>query len=137
VAVIVVVGPDAALLEGVSQSLVAAGHRVVVAGDVTGAIESLGRERPMVIVIDCTSLVSAGLAFRSSLAQGGAVIAFHCDDDESARLPFETRRATLAELSLPLERQRLLALVRSVEARAHAAGKNSADGDAREFGVRP
>ncbi len=86
----------------------------------------------MMVVIDCASLVASGLAFRSSLAHGGAVIAFHCDDVESERLPFEIKRAALAELRLPLERQRLLALVRSVEARAHAAGKDAAGGEARD-----
>jgi len=136
VALIVVVGPDAALLEGVSQTLVAAGHRAVVASDVTEAIDSLGGERPLMVVIDCASLVTSGVAFRSSLAHGGAVIAFHCDDVESERLPFEIKRAALAELRLPLERQRLLALARSVEARAHAAGKDSVD-EARESRAGP
>ncbi|MGK2961768.1 MAG: hypothetical protein ACSLFK_06415 [Gemmatimonadaceae bacterium] len=134
---IVVVGPDAALLEGVSQTLIAAGHRAVVASDVTEAIDSLGGERPLMVVIDCASLVTSGLAFRLSLAHGGAVIAFHCDDAESERLPFEIKRATLAELMLPLERHRLLALVRSVETRAHAAGRDSAHGDARESRAGP
>jgi hypothetical protein len=37
------------------------------------------------------------------------------------------QRATLAELELPLETQRLLALVRYVENRAHMLGADSLD----------
>lgn len=131
-AVILVVGPDAALLEGVSQTLVGAGHEVLVARDVPEALESLGSIRPLVAVVDRDELVKSGVAFRAALGPGAALIAFNNDDTDGERLPFALKRATLAELQLPLERQRLLALVRNVEARAHAAGRDEEEATAIE-----
>ena len=124
---ILVVGPDAALLEGISQTLVGAGHRVVVARDVTEALETLQGAKPLVALVDCDELSKGGSIFRVALAQGGALLAFHCDDVDAADLPFRLQRATLAELKLPLERQRLLALVRYVESRARTAGRDFSD----------
>ena len=124
---ILVIGPDTALLEGISQTLVGAGHRVVVAKDVAEALETLQGAKPLVALVDCDELNKGGSIFRVSLAQGGALLAFHCDDEDAVDLPFRLQRATLAELKLPLERQRLLALVRYVESRARAAGRESSD----------
>lgn len=123
-ATILVVGPDTALLEGLMQTLVGAGQQVVVAKDIPEAIEALHGTHPLVAVVHRADLLNGGNVFRVPLAQGGALVAFHADDDEVAGLPFPLRRATLAELSLPLERQRLLALVRNVEDRARAAGRD-------------
>ena len=127
-ALILVVGPDAAVLEGLSQTMVGAGHQVHLAQDISEAIFSLRGERPMVAVVDRDELIRSGPGLRGSMAAGGALIAFHCDEADTVRLPFELRSATLAELQLPLERQRLLALVKFVETRARAAGKDSHDG---------
>jgi hypothetical protein len=45
-------------------------------------------------------------------------------------LPHRVQRATLAELELPLEMQRLSALIRYVENRAHALGGDCLDDSA-------
>ena len=135
-ALILVVGPDAAVLEGLSQTLIGAGHHVHLAADISEAILSLSGARPLVAVMDRDELIRGGLGLRGSLAAGGAIIAFHCDEADTIRLPFELRRATLAELQLPLERQRLLALVKFVESRARAAGKDAHD-DTPDQEVRP
>jgi len=132
VASILVVGPDTAVLEGVSQTLVGAGHQVVVARDIPEALETLRRKRPLIAVVHCEELLKGGDVFRIPLASGGALLAFHCDDADATRLPFRLQRATLAELQLPLERQRLLALVRYVESRALAAGHESSESDGIE-----
>ena len=125
---ILVVGPDAALLEGVSQTLTGAGHQVVVAVDIPEALNSLRGAHPLIAVVHRDELVRGGTGFRVALAQGGALISFTSDETEEERLPFALRRATLAELRLPLERQRLLALVRHVESRSHATGRDATDG---------
>ena len=125
-----------ALLEGISQTLVGAGHQVSVSKDIPEALERMRGAHPLVAVVHRDELVQGGTGFRVALAPGGALISFHSEDTEEPRLPFELRRATLAELKLPLERQRLLALVRSVENRARAAGKDSADGDSVENEAR-
>jgi hypothetical protein len=46
------------------------------------------------------------------------------------------KRATLAELSLPLERHRLLALIQYVQSRARAAGRESSEEDGTEAEAR-
>lgn len=120
------VGPDAALLEGVAQTLIGAGHQVLIARTIPEALETLHGNRPLLALIDCEELEVRSAMLQSMLAQGGAVIAFHCDDDDS-RLPYSIKRTTLAELKLPLERQRLLALVKFVENRARAAGRDSVE----------
>ena len=131
-ATILAVGPDAALLEGVAQTLIGAGHQVVIARDIPEALETLHNKRPLLALIECDELEARGSMLQAILAHGGAVIAFHCDDDDS-RLPYRVKRTTLAELKLPLERQRLLALVKYVENRALAAGREIVDDDRQEL----
>jgi hypothetical protein len=129
VASILIVGSDAALLEGVAQTLVGAGHKAVVAKDIPEALETLHGKRPLIALVHCEELISRAQMLHSALAHGGALLAFHCDDDDNYTLPFNVKRTTLATLKLPLERQRLLALVRYIENRAHAAGRDAVDGD--------
>jgi DNA-binding NtrC family response regulator len=123
VASILVVGPDSALLEGVAQTLNGAGHQAVIARDIPEALEALHGTHPLLALVDCEELQSRGSMLQVIVAHGGAVLAFHCDDDDS-RLPYPVKRTTLAELKLPLERQRLLALIKYVESRARAAGRD-------------
>lgn len=116
-----------ALIEGVTQTLAAAGHKVTVAGDISGAVSALGDCRPLIAIVDRAELFRDGTTFRIPLAQGGALVAFHCDESERIPLPFPVQRAMLASLELPLERQRLVALVGNVEARARAAGRGETE----------
>ena len=129
---IVVVGPDAALLEGVSRTLVGAGHKVMAAKDIPEALETLHGARPLVALVDIEELSKSGSVFRVSLAEGGALLAYHGDELDAVELPFRLHRMTLAELRLPLERQRLLALIGYVESRARTAGRESVEGDGLE-----
>lgn len=135
VAHILVAGPDAALIEGVAQTLAAAGHRVEVARSISEAMDVLGGSRPLIAVVDRSELFSDGTTFRIPLAQGGALIAFHVDDSERTPLPFPIQRTMLATLQLPLERQRLVALVRNVEVRAQAAGRVESIGFEEDPGI--
>lgn len=135
---VLAVGPDSALLEGVSQTLTAAGHRVVIACEVSEGVEALHGARPLVALVHFEELLRGDGIARLLLAQGGALLAYHSDETDAPALPFRVKRVTLAELSLPLERHRLLALVQHVEARARAAGRDSVDGgaDAAEADAR-
>jgi DNA-binding NtrC family response regulator len=137
VASILVVGPDVALLEGVAQTLVGAGHHVAVAKDIPEALETLHGSHPLIALVSCEELVSRGAMLNSVIAHGGALLAYHCDDAEEAGLPFRVKRTTLAELRLPLERQRLLALVKYVESRARAAGRDADEGDGATSEAHP
>ena len=126
---ILIVGPDVALLEGVAQTLIGAGHKVSVAKDIPEALDSLHGTHPLIALVGCEELITRGAMLNSVIAHGGALMAYHCDDDDESGLPFSVKRTTLAELRLPLERQRLLALVKYVEYRARAAGRDAGDGD--------
>jgi CheY-like chemotaxis protein len=132
VASILAIGSDAALLEGLSQTLSAAGHRVTIASDIPEALETLRGARPLVALVNRDELLSGGGVFRVALASGGALLAFRTADEVAARLPFQLQRATLADLVLPLERQRLLALIRNVESRALASGRFGEDVDSTQ-----
>lgn len=123
VAIVLCTGRDAELLEGVSQTLAGVGHIAVVAHDISEALDLLEGVHPLVVVVSCDELMERTGVYHATLAQGGALIAYHCDDDDEPDLPFSVKRTILARLSLPLERQRLLTLVKSVENRAHASGK--------------
>jgi DNA-binding NtrC family response regulator len=129
VALVLVVGPDEALLEGLSQILTGAGYRALVATNVQHGIEALGVEQPLMAVVHRDDLVQNAAGFRIPLAPGGALVSFQTEDTVEPQLPFALKRATLAELRLPLERQRLLALLRHVETRARVTrGDTDSDG---------
>jgi CheY-like chemotaxis protein len=135
VASILVVGPNTALIEGVAQTLTGAGNQVAIARDIPEALESLRGSRPLMALVECEELETRGAMLQNIVAQGGALLAFHCDDDDT-RLPHRVKRTTLAELKLPLERQRLLALVKYVENRARATGRDSFDVESPQVDLR-
>ena len=120
---VVAIGPDTALLEGIAQTLVGAGHQVVVARDIPDAIEQLHNQEPLVALVDCGELLNGGGQLKAALANGGALVTYHCEGSDAPRPPFTFQRSTLADLSLPLERQRLLALIKYVETRVHITGR--------------
>jgi len=75
-------------------------------------------------------LVSRALAATSSaetlgipLAPGGAFVLYRSATTELVTLPASVQRAVLADLSLPLERNRLMALAHHVGDRALATGR--------------
>jgi len=121
VAVILLVGADAALLEGIAQALAAAGRQVLTAASLAEASFLAAAAAPLLAVVDRTLLTSAASVRGMGLAPGGALVAF---GDPATPMPGPVRRAVLAELRLPLERARLLALVAHVEARAHVTGRD-------------
>ncbi len=130
-ALILVIGSDPALLEGVSQALGGAGHQVTVAHDVREAMENLHGLHPLVALVNRDHLVDGLTGFAVPVAKGGALMTYRTSDDEP-RTSYPARRAPLAELQLPLERKRLLALVKFVEDRAKTCGRAPEERDAIE-----
>lgn len=124
---VLLVGTDTALIEGVAQILNARGHQVFFSGRLADALEAVGDVRPMVVLVERSAIDEIRMTLRIPLAQRGAFIVFHAEDTISPPLPHRVQRATLAELELPLERQRLLALIRYVENRAQTLGWDSLD----------
>jgi hypothetical protein len=123
---IVLIGSDTALLEGLSQTLAAAGFRVRLADSLHDALVVPEVDPPLIVVVERTAALHAlrGVSLpRLSLAPGGSLVLYHATDDGPEPLPASLQRLTLADLSLPLERQRLVALIQSVAARARTIGR--------------
>ena len=126
-ALLLIVGTDTALIEGISQTLTGANHELMFARGLAEAIEAVGDLRPLVVLVERSAIDEIRSTLRIPQAEGGAILVFHPEDTVAPPLPHRVQRATLAELELPLERQRLLALVRYVEKRAFTVGRNQVD----------
>ena len=127
---ILLVGTDVSLLEGLAQSLSAQGHGTRVAASFAEARELAGAIRPLIAVIEHSMAASsAGEVLGLTLAAGGAVVLYRSQADMAAAVPHALKRHVLAELSLPLERNRLSALVQHVRDRATAVGRGRTSGE--------
>ena len=119
------IGSDHALLEGLAQTLAAAGYRVTLADSLHDASALTAGDPPLVIVLDRAAAFSrratSGSRVRPRARWIGRALPRHrrC----ALPLPPSLQRLTLADLTLPLERQRLVALVQSVTARARSRGR--------------
>jgi DNA-binding NtrC family response regulator len=128
VTTILLVGSDAALLEGLAQTLAARGYATTVASTLQEARERAATRTPLVAVIERDLATFApGLVLGIPLVRGGALVAFHQRPEDRAILAAPVQRALLADLALPLERNRLLALVQHVEERVRATGRQAQD----------
>jgi hypothetical protein len=118
------IGSDVALLEGLAQSLAGLGHRPAVTPSLTEARELAASHPPLVLVVDRALASSAGADLLAvPIAAGGARLLYRAASMPPAPLLPSLQRAILADLTLPLERHRLAALVQSVEDRAKATGR--------------
>jgi len=121
---ILLVGTNAPALEGLAQTLSAVGYRSRVSVSLHDARDQALAERPLIAVVE-RSLAStpAPETLWIPLAPGGAVVLFRSAGAKSLPLSPSLQRTVLADLSLPLERSRLIALIQHVQARARAAGR--------------
>ena len=120
-ATILLFGTNPALLEGLSQTLASAGHRGLFAHTLSEAMDLAAADRPLLAVVERSVAMSETL--RIPLQAGGAVVVYDAVLTTHDPLPAALARATLAQLVLPLERQRLLALVERVVERSAATGR--------------
>lgn len=123
---ILLVGTDFPLLEGIAQTLAAVGHRPVLAHTVAEALRLPSGERALVAVVDRALALASSEVQRLPLAPGGALLLYH-SAGAAASIPPALQRHVLADLTLPLERQRLVALVQSVRDRAQVTGRGRTD----------
>ena len=123
---ILLVGDDETLLEGLAQSLSAVGNRPVVSSNLADARELAIHEPPLVAVVD-GDLAAAGVAETLSvpLAPGGALVLYRGIGVARRPLPPMLHCAVLADLMLPLERNRLVALIQHVQRRVQSTGRSS------------
>jgi hypothetical protein len=125
-ALILFVGSDLALLEGLAQTLAAAGERVRITQSLHDNDPTTLADPPLVVVAErrlAFEAAASGAGMPNlTLARGGTVVLYHGADDAALALPAALMRTTLADLTLPLERHPLVALVRTVADRARARG---------------
>lgn len=124
-ATILLIGTNDALLEGLSQSLVNAGHTTHHAHSAAVGIEIALADRPLVVVVERRSAETDPDALRIPLASGGAVLLCNTEGDAQQALPPALHRHVLAELTLPLERNRLHALIYRIADRARVTGRET------------
>lgn len=124
---ILLLGSDAAMLEGLAQSLANAGHRVHLAHSASDGVELALADRPLVVIVDRRSASADREALRIPFASGGAILLCHREGDPPSPLPTALGRLVLADLAIPLERNRLLALVHRVADRARITGRESGE----------
>jgi DNA-binding NtrC family response regulator len=123
---IVLIGRDSALLEGVAQALAAEGYRTTLAATLEIAGDADQEPPPLVALVD-RDLMLDGTAPPIRVAQGGAVVVYHLETASTRALSPALQRTVLADVTLPLERHRLVTLIHRVDARARATGRHRAD----------
>jgi DNA-binding NtrC family response regulator len=125
---VMLVGSDVALLEGLSQSLSRQGLRLTVSATLEEAREHATAHPPLLIVAERGMASASGAELLAlPIAGGGARILYRAASVPPAPLLPALQRAVLADLTLPLERQRLAALCQSVSDRAKTTGRAPRD----------
>jgi L-arabinose isomerase len=124
---ILLAGGNTALLEGLAQALANTGQKVLVAHSLDEA-EQQARQTPILTVAERGMVSDADPVrsiLRSVMAGGGALVTYREAGDTSRALPAPVARHVLADLVLPLERTRLLALAEHIATRAKAVGRST------------
>jgi DNA-binding NtrC family response regulator len=123
---VLLVGADTALLEGLSQSFAALGYAPRVATTLHDAREDAALTPPVLAVVD-RSLAgeSSAEALAIQLRPGGAIVMYHGPNDSRPSMSAALQRAVMADLTLPLERNRLMALAQRVQDRIRTTGRGS------------
>lgn len=122
-ATVLLIGTDIPLLEGLAQSLAAFGHEAVVALSFNEAVEIAAARVPLIAIADRAMAIASPEVLRLPVGAGGALLLYHLSGDKPPQMPPALQRLILADLTLPLERQRMVALVHHVQDRARAAGR--------------
>ena len=124
---ILLVGSDAALLEGLSQTLNGFGHEVCLASSMSEAPEACRGGAPNIAVVSNEALSAPGSGASLPLSASGALVVYTTQPADRPTLPTRLQRATLGHVVLPLERQRLIALIQHFEIRARTTGRGRDD----------
>lgn len=126
---ILLVGTDLPLLEGLAQSFPALGFAPLVAQSLREGRELAAQTAPLVAVVSrALAAESTADMLRIPLAPGGALVLYRAVGSPLVTLSPTLQRTVLADLTLPLERNRLMALVQHVGERARATGRTPSEG---------
>jgi DNA-binding NtrC family response regulator len=127
---VLIVGGEAAVQEGVLQAVRAAGMRAEAFADAEAARDAASGDPPMAVVVHLDVARRAESAKQIPLRPGGAVILFRDGESAGASAGQAFGRTVVAELSLPLERARLVALLNRLVERARITGRDRRPPDA-------
>jgi DNA-binding NtrC family response regulator len=122
-ATILLIGTDGALLEGVAQLLAGSGHKTSTAHTLAEGRALAAVQRPLAVLVETGMALEDPQGIPAPMARGGAVLLYRTDERPSAIIPAALQRLVLADLALPLERHRLLTLVRCMADRAFVTGR--------------
>jgi DNA-binding NtrC family response regulator len=121
---VLLVGGDSALLEGLAQSFAASGYLPQVTTTLHDAREIAAASAPLLAIVEAELAAEANAdALAIPLAPGGALVLYHGNADERLAISPTLQRSVLADLTLPLERNRLMALAQHVHDRVRATGR--------------
>lgn len=129
-AFVVLIGTQHELLSGVVTSLEDAGFVVRSTDSIAEARELISASLPIAVVMDRGLAIADGSVPVLPLLPGGALFLYHTADDAVAPVPPVLARSAMAELTLPLERNRLIALLQRVRER-HRTRRGEAPGSER------
>lgn len=121
---VLLVGADAALLEGLAQAFAAVGYTPHVSSSLHDARESAMTSLPLMAVVDVDFAAEANAeALAIPLCPGGALVLFHGSAESRPAISPSLQRSVMADLTLPLERNRLMALAQRVQDRVRITGR--------------
>jgi hypothetical protein len=121
---ILLVGTDVPLLEGLAQSFAALGFTPMVAQSLQEGREMAAQHQPLIAVVSRVLAAGANAdALSIPVAPGGALVLYRVVGGEVVTLSPTIQRVVMADLALPLERKRLIALVQHVGERARTTGR--------------
>jgi hypothetical protein len=124
---ILLIGTDLPLLEGLAQTFASLGFTPIVAQSISEGREIATVTPPLVALIGRALVMTGTDALSVPLAPGGALMLYRSATGSSGPLAHAVQRNVLADLTLPLERNRLVALVQRVDERARATGRTGTD----------
>jgi DNA-binding NtrC family response regulator len=123
-ATIFLIGSNDPLLEGIAQTLAASGHQPRICHSVAESLDTARTDPPLAVVVERSLAVSDLAALRIPVAPGGATLLFKSGAESPGEsLPLPVQRLVMAELTLPLERHRLVTLIQRMEERRQATGR--------------
>jgi DNA-binding NtrC family response regulator len=125
---ILLIGTETPLLEGLAQSFAALGLTTSVIPSLHEAREIAAQQAPLIAIVShALAAESTGETLNIPLAPGGALVLYRSGTTGAVSLSPTLQRAVLADLALPLERNRLIALVQHVGERAKTTGRGFDD----------
>ncbi|HEX9565330.1 MAG TPA: hypothetical protein VF981_15220 [Gemmatimonadaceae bacterium] len=125
---LLIAGSNPALLEGLSQSLTRTGSGVLVAHTLDEAEDLRAQHRPVLVIVERALLASCepGHPFIGGVVPSGSALVTYRESGQAATtLSPGLSRLVVADLELPLERNRLTALAEHTLSRARTVGRSS------------